>query len=137
MILSFGWQMKTTIKQIRPNSIHASFEYICSECNNNHWIFLHEAMVKDYKIVCECGNIIIPDTIAKIDIIYQNSKSVTSKSAGLEKKSECCKILESYGYSATEVEKMYECVYAEIDIDNTGTKQIIEYILKNFGGQYV
>ncbi len=130
--------MKTKIqKNSKPVSHDTSLEYMCDNCRNTHWIFLREAQVKNYKIVCECNNIIIPSLVSTIYIEYLDSnidnkiENSQVNEPPLDIMSSCGKILESYGYSVEESKNM---ICKSFQATNSKTiKDIIEYALKNFG----
>ena len=115
--------MKTTIqKNSKPISYDAS-------------------QVKNYKIVCECNNIIIPTRICTIDIRYldphiddNKTHSSLDNEPPLDIMNSCCKILESYGYSEEESKNMISKSFQKTNIKTI--KNIIEYALKNFGVSY-
>lgn len=77
--------MKTKIiKNQKPVSIDLSLKYICPniDCKYEHWLFLRETKIKNFKVVCECGCIFQPKRIHNISIKYikkHKKKDVDSK----------------------------------------------------------
>lgn len=68
---------KTKLRSQKPIEVEASLKYTCpnNDCNFNHWIFLREAQTKNFKIVCECGEVFKPKCIKKIEIVYLSEET--------------------------------------------------------------
>jgi hypothetical protein len=74
-------KMKQKIQSQKPIKQEVSLLYICTNqnCRNQHWLFLHETQTKNFKVVCECGEIFKPKLISSIEIHYDTSKKKKSK----------------------------------------------------------
>lgn len=139
-------KIKTQIKKLKPVEIDCSLKYVCNECNNAHWIFLREAKVKNFKIVCECDNIIYPKTISEISLVYKHTEAITNKptvvippvpasKVSLDIQRECDTILKGMGYSSEEIA---DIIPEAIDSARVSyIKAIIDYSLKNIGDKNV
>ncbi len=142
MTLYFGLKKmkktKTLIKNLKPDDYDISFKYSCPECRNDHWIFLREAKVKNFKIVCECGSIIVPKRIRTINIEFLSEESkpvVKENSVPLDILDECVKILSGYGYTSEESSQM---IKESFELTNsTDIKNLIACSLTHFGDKYV
>jgi hypothetical protein len=129
-------KQKKTIRQVKPCDIDIHFKYKCSneECNIEHWLFLKESKTKNFKIVCECGNIYIPKRVSKLVIRYAGSlkqKHSTQKLSNniLQK---CIKILDKYGFDKTESEKLIQQAFEQSKSEEIGS--LIKLALQLFGG---
>lgn len=81
----------------KPIEIDASFKYVCPQCQLDHWLFLREAKTKNYKVVCECGQIFKPKPIKKLKIVYKTDKPKTDK-LPVDTLNQCVKILDDLGF---------------------------------------
>lgn len=144
MTLFFGWMMKTKKKIQKPIEIDVSLRYKCinNNCNFDHWIFLREAKTKNFKIVCECGEIFRPKRIKTIEVVYATVKSV-KKSMDFTEYSdtvgivpECAvraiKMMISLGYSEKDSQKHVMIVYNSEQIADAGT--LVKKAISNIGG---
>jgi hypothetical protein len=127
-------------KNIEPKEYEVSFKYQCLECRNDHWLFLREVSVKNFKIVCECGSILLPKTIADMSIAYQNNNEekkvvVPPPVPPLDIRKECATILESFGYSENEIDRILTIAIESVKRDYI--KEVINYSLKNLGDKNV
>lgn len=130
---------KTKIKSQKPIETDASFKYKCPSdiCENEHWLFLRQAHVKNFKIVCECGLIFKPKQIKTIKIIYEKppkKKKITETvcdDMSVDLLSQCAKILCGYGFDLDESKQLIKISY-----DSCKTKDVallIKFALKYFG----
>jgi hypothetical protein len=97
------------MKAQKPTKIDASFLYLCpnDNCKNEHWLFLREVKVKNFKIVCECGLAFKPKQIDELKIKFvriNKQKNITKQDSKMpvDLVSKCGKILEGYGCSESE-----------------------------------
>tara|TARA_B100001769_G_C21507997_1_gene293126 strand:- start:10 stop:258 length:249 start_codon:yes stop_codon:yes gene_type:complete len=80
--------------------------------------------------------IIKPQTISKIDIIYsQNKPVVTKNNLPVDTLNKCVKTLCSLGYETAEAEDMIRQSFDKINSDDCSG--LVKYALKNFGASYV
>lgn len=123
-------------KQQKPIQIEASLKYICESCQASHWLFLREAQTENFKVVCECGSIFIPQQIHSLNIQYTNTNNekcindTTEYSHKLDESTvnDCIKTLCSLGYDKAEATGLVAIAYKELN-SNDSTK-IIKYILR-------
>lgn len=117
----------------------ASFKYYCPSdtCDNEHWIFLRQAQVKNFKIVCECGLVFKPKQIKTIKIIYEKTRKkqktpeVICDDISVDLLNQCAKILCGYGFDLDESKELIKISY-----DSCKTKDVallIKFALKYFG----
>lgn len=129
---------KILTKNLEPDDYDISFKYTCPECNNSHWLFLREVKLKNFKIACECGNVIIPRRIRSIGIEFSSEEQkpiVKENCVPLDILDACVKILSGYGYTSEESTQM---IKESFRITNsTDIKNLIAYSLTNFGDKYV
>ena len=122
-------------KNQKPTDYDISFKYICSDCGNEHWLFLREVKTKGFKIVCDCSQIIEPGIIKDIDIIYDSDteEEVITEQSSIPEQTlrSCCKTLSDFGYSETESKNMIMQSFDVLQVEEPST--IIEYAIKNFG----
>lgn len=61
----------------RPIETDAQFRYVCPnlKCGFDYWLTLKECQTKNFKIVCDCGEVFRPKRILKISIVYSKNKS--------------------------------------------------------------
>jgi hypothetical protein len=101
-------------KNLKPIDQDIHYKYSCPDvnCGYHHWLSLQETQTKSFKVVCSCGQIFSPKRISKTRIVYK--KSIVSQknkplykdtqvSSGVDFDSQCGRILESYGFSKSEV----------------------------------
>lgn len=131
--------IKTQIKSQRPIETDASFKYKCPSdiCGNEHWLFLREAQVKNFKIVCECGLIFKPKQIKTIKIIYektqkkQKTTEVVCDDISVDLLNQCAKILCGYGFDLNESKELIKISYNSCKTKDIGL--LIKNALKSFG----
>lgn len=108
-------------KTLKPIEIDAHLKYRCpnSKCGQEHWLNLIESQIKNFKIVCSCGDILKPKQIKNIKVKYvvkhipqQNNIQETITPEQPEPQIEnpiserllliCCKTLTDYGFTKKE-----------------------------------
>ena len=130
---------KTQIKSQRSIETDASFKYKCPSdiCENEHWLFLRQAQVKNFKIVCECGLIFKPKQIKTIKIIYEkplkNKKTTETvcDDMSVDLLNQCAKILCGYGFDLDESKELIKISYDSYKTKNVGL--LVKNALKYFG----
>jgi hypothetical protein len=131
----------------KPIEIDAHFKYRCpkSNCGYDHWLSLKETQTKNFKIVCDCGNIFKPKKITKIKIVYEansvktqqqesvvkNESVVQSYEIPVDTENKCVKILAKYGFTHSESVELINKGYLK-NPTNDATA-LIRYIIKNLG----
>jgi len=120
-------------KDQKPTDYDISFKYICTDCGNEHWLFLREVQTKDFKIVCDCSQIIEPALVKDIEILYNSEKEIVTEEFDTPNKmlDSCCKTLSKFGYSETESQEMINQSFQILQSEEPSV--IIEYAIKNFG----
>jgi hypothetical protein len=118
-------------KSLKPIEVDAYFKYRCpqSNCGQNHWLTLKETQTKNFKIVCDCGEILKPKRIDKIRIKFftktKTQKEEPAKEENLPQKTEeiydnpiserllviCSKTLKDYGFTSKEAENLLKQSY--------------------------
>jgi hypothetical protein len=126
--------MKTIQKNQKPIEIDASFKYRCSNinCDIEHWLFLRQAKVFGFKVVCECGETFEPETISSLDIKYADSDTISNNTKHINKNPEsinehqkrAISILTGLGYNVSKVNAIID-KYNNIDNVSVIVKQII------------
>ena len=73
--------MKTKKKTERPIEIDAHLKYKCpnDSCGYFHWLSLQEAQTKNFKIVCDCGNVFKPKRIKTLEIIFEQTAIIKTE----------------------------------------------------------
>lgn len=136
-------------KNILPVEQDSSFRYTCPNCNNNHWLYAREVKVKNFKIACECGSILIPKNISGIQAIYIESSDNTNTEKPkhikkvvvpppvppLDIRKQCGTILSTFGYTENEISVVVDKAIQHIKHDYI--KEVINYSLKNLGEKNV
>lgn len=126
--------MKTKKKNQKPIEINAYFKYRCSDksCGYHHWISLLEAQTKNFRIVCDCGSVIIPKRIKSIQVSYKTKRSKTQKTDNSnDTTAEYAEILCGYGFSLDEALKLLEIAYKKLP--NGQKREIIKLALTSTG----
>lgn len=111
-----------TMKIQKPIDINCHLEYKCpnNECLYTHWLSLKECKIKNFKVVCDCGEIFKPKQIQKITIKYKQKKSSQKREPKKKKDSDfvpvdileqCVKVLLGYGFSKSESETLIKSAY--------------------------
>lgn len=134
-------------KNQKPIEIDAYLKYRCPylNCGQNHWLTLKESQTKKFKIVCDCGNILIPKRIDKIKIKYVDDKrNIIKEKSLIEAKQEtieapiperllviCSKTLTDYGFTTNEAHSLLKQSYVLNPTDNP--LELINNTLKIIG----
>jgi hypothetical protein len=130
---------KTKLKSQQPIEIDASFKYKCpsENCDNEHWLFIRQTQVKNFKIVCECGLVFKPKQIKNIKIIYEKPISKRKKtediidSIPVDLLNQCAKVLSGYGFDLDEAKELIKQSYNSSKTNDVGS--LIKNVLKSFG----
>lgn len=129
--------MKTKKKNQKPIDLDIHLKYRCpnNNCKYDHWLSLKEASTKNFKVVCDCGEIFKVKLVSGVSVIYATApepitqqKPQTIPVDILEK---CCKLLINYGFTESESKKMIESTYQQNPSDDC--KELIKLALKNIG----
>ena len=131
--------IKTNLKSQKPIETDASFKYKCpsEDCENEHWIFLRQAQVKNFKIVCDCGLVFKPKQIKNIKIIYEKPTKKPKKIEDIDDGipvdvlNQCAKILSGYGFDLNESKELIKKSYSSCKTNDIGS--LIKNTLKSFG----
>jgi|LakMenE18May11ns_1017448.scaffolds.fasta_scaffold9837557_2 hypothetical protein len=131
--------IKTNLKSQKPIETDASFKYQCpsEDCNNKHWLFIRQAQVKNFKIVCECGLVFKPKQIKHIKIIYEKPKRKRKTSEDIvdsipvDLLNQCAKVLSGYGFDLDESKELIKQSYNSCKTNDIGS--LIKNALKSFG----
>jgi hypothetical protein len=106
---------KTTQKNLKPIEYDIHLKYRCNQCCQDHWLSFQEASTKNFKVVCDCGNVFkvkrplhfklkyaskTIKTKQKVDDINKEKPVETKPCEELLSKS--VKMLTNYGFSAKE-----------------------------------
>ena len=117
------------MKNQKPIEYDISFKYTCQECEVSHWLFLREVQSKDFKVICECGNIFYTETVKNIEIVY------CSDTEQLDIGSKAAKTIVALGYTKKQAYEMIQKSVVDNFFDNPN--ELVKYSLKNFGAEYV
>lgn len=142
-------------KNQKPIEIDAQFRYICTnpDCRFDYWLTLKQCQTKNFKIVCDCGNIFKPKQILKVNIVYKKSatkilvqndshkESVHQPMAIFEEseneqesipeylKTTSISILCKYGFTESESENLVTKGFQKNPINNVAI--FVKYIIEN------
>jgi hypothetical protein len=127
------------LKSQKTIEIDASFKYKCpsEDCENEHWLFLRQAQVKNFKIVCECGLIFKPKQVKNIKIIYERPTKKRKiaedivHSIPVDLLNQCAKILSGYGFDLDESKELIKQAYNSCKTNDIGL--LVKNALKSFG----
>ena len=130
---------KTKIKNQKPIELDVHLKYLCSnnKCGYCHWLSLSETKTKNFKVVCECGQIFKPKLINTIKILYNKTRTpvvnretiVKTTTVPLDLYRKCATILTGYGFSESETLNLVTDAY--ITNNTSDAKVLIKYILQN------
>lgn len=137
-------------KNVLPTEQDCSFKYTCPNCSNTHWLYAREVKIKNFKIACECGSVLIPKNISGIKAMYKDSTDMREHTETkpqkqkeqkpvivpppvppLDIRKECATILGTFGYSTLEINDVLEQAIGAIKHDYI--KEVVNYSLKNLG----
>lgn len=118
------------MKNQKPTEYDVSFKYVCDQCEASHWLFLREVQVDGFKVVCECGNIFLTETIDKLNIVYKYKENLN-----VDFFDQSVRMMVALGYSKNEAKEMIDKSLAQQSFDSSN--DLVKYSLKNFGASYV
>jgi hypothetical protein len=123
--------IKQKKKNQKPIDIDAHFKYKCPiiSCGYDYWISLKQAQTKNFKIVCDCGEVFSPKPIESLKIVYKKSNKKKYLKAPVDTEQQCVKILTGYGFSideSLEITKKGFTKYKE-----TNPVSLVRLIVKN------
>lgn len=136
--------MKTkTLKNQKPIEVDLHLRYRCPKikCGYDHWISLRQAKTKNFKIVCDCGNVFHPKQVLKIKVLYKNktkkkscsdrieTQSVLDRIVPEDTKNNCSKMLMKYGFTKEESLTLIHKAYKQSKIESQSL--LIKFILQN------
>jgi hypothetical protein len=123
--------MKTKSIQ-KPIELDVHLKYLCESCGQTHWLSLRETSTKNFKVVCDCGNVFRVKLTKRCKIIYQK-KSIKPKTPAppipvQTKQTELSKqildqgidILSRYGFTVAEAHSMLMDTYKKHQTDDLG-----------------
>lgn len=124
------------MKILKPIDYDISYKYICpnTKCNATHWLFLREAKIKGFRVVCECGTIFGIKRILKVKTLYKkkpekNSTDPKKEQISLDIQTKCVKLLVGYGFTDSEAIGMTNLAFEKNPTNNAGL--LVKYILQN------
>lgn len=121
-------------KNLTPIDHDIHLKYICPTCGNIHWLSWNESKTKNFKIVCNCGEVLKVRRVESFKIEYSkkpktetNTTKTTAIPTDLLKKS--VKTLISYGFTESEASSMVSDSYNKNPINDLVLliKQTLEY----------
>jgi len=107
-------------KNLKPIEYDIHLKYVCpnKNCGYFHWLSLKETQTKNFKVVCDCGQVFSPLNINDIGINYrviEKEKLITSQPIEEKVNNEifvkCTKILKAYGFDEEESLNMINSEY--------------------------
>jgi hypothetical protein len=127
-------------KNQKPIEIDAHFKYRCpkSNCGYDHWLSLKEAQTKNFKIVCDCGNIFKPKQIKKLKIVFygtpietkpEEAKVIQKPKIPVDFKDSCVRLLVGYGFTKEEASTLVEEAYSRNPV--TSGSLLVKYVIQN------
>lgn len=127
------------MKNQKPIELDVHLKYQCpnSKCGYYHWLSLQETKIKNFKVVCECGQIFQPKRISKLKILYHNTTKpihktnpvVSTDTLPLDLYRKCSTILLGYGFLESEILRLVTDQYDKTKISDA--KTLIKNILQN------
>lgn len=143
------------IKAVKPVDSMVDFRYICPNprCSFDNWLTKKECQTKNFKVVCDCGEIFKPKQIQDIEIIYiekypvdrkEKHKNIPTPETNNKQKTEddkeknkfieeAVKTLLAFGFTKEESNKMIIEEYEKTKIENPAT--LVKNSLDFFGGK--
>jgi len=149
----------TTKKNQKPIELDAQFRFICPniDCGFDHWLTLKQCQTKNFKVVCDCGNVFKPKQIINVKIQYKNKikkqdydqkhdnsqekivhqpvieNNVTIKPVkpviSEYLKTASIKLLCNYGFTELESENLVSKAFSKNPVDNVSI--FVKYIIEN------
>lgn len=128
--------MKTKKKSQKPIDLDIHLKYRCANnnCKYDHWLSLKEASTKNFKVVCDCGQIFRVKLVSGVSVLYEKTSKKNIKKPDtipvdiLEK---CCKILSNYGFTEAESKQLLNFAYKESPSNDCG--QLVKLAIKHIG----
>lgn len=130
---------KTKTKNQKPIELDVHLKYQCpnSKCGYCHWLSLVETQTKNFKVVCDCGQVFKPKLIKTLKILYNKTRAPVVNSETVVKETtvpldlyrKCATILTGYGFSESETLSLVTDAYTNNNISDA--KLLIKYILQN------
>ena len=74
---------KTINKNQKPIEHDIHLKYICQQCGTPHWLSFKEAQTKNFKIVCDCGDVFTVKRVKAFKIKYYDD--IVAKSLPIQK----------------------------------------------------
>ena len=131
--------MKKIWKNQKPIDTDAHFKYRCpdKDCGVDHWISLKQSQTKKFKIVCDCGTILLPKRISRIKITYStvNKKPIETPVSNIEIAipvdilDSCANLLIGYGFTKDEAVNLITNAYEKCE--NKDPSSLIKFALQN------
>jgi len=125
-------------KNQKPIDTDVHLKYCCPNinCKYDHWLSLREASTKNFKVVCDCGEIFSVKRVSRVKILYvksiaQQTQSKKDNSIPLDILEKCCKLLVKYGFTDSESKKILDATYKQNPTDDCG--ELIKLAIKNIG----
>lgn len=75
--------IKTINKNQKPIEHDIHLKYICQQCGIPHWLSFKEAQTKNFKIVCDCGDVFTVKRVKAFKIKYYDD--AVAKSPSIQK----------------------------------------------------
>lgn len=129
----------TKTKNQKPIELDVHLKYQCpnSKCGYCHWLSLVETQTKNFKVVCDCGQIFKPKRVSKLKIAYHKATKpilnknpvVSETTVPLDLYRKCATILTGYGFSESETLNLVTDAYT--NNTTSDAKVLIKYILQN------
>jgi len=127
-------------KNQKPIDIDAHFQYKCPDkkCGFDHWLSLKETQTKNFKIVCDCGNIFKPKQIKKLKIVFydteitakpEQTKVIEKSKIPIDLRDASVRLLVDYGFTSEEASTLVEQAYSKNPV--TSGSLLVKYVLQN------
>lgn len=117
-------------KNQKPIEVEAHLRYKCPniDCKFDHWISLKESATKNFRMVCECGQIFKPKIVKKIQIVYLEPEKPKLNEDYIDR---CIEAIIDYGFTKTEARELITDIYTKNpDLEPI---ELIKIALKHFG----
>lgn len=133
--------IKKTKKNLKPIEYDIHLKYRCDNCCQDHWLSFNEASTKNFKVVCDCGNVFKVKRPVKFKLKYEpktfNKEPRQKPVLDKEKDNKPCeellaksvKVLMNYGFSAKEASDLICESYQANHVDEliSLVKQTLNY----------
>jgi uncharacterized protein YaaW (UPF0174 family) len=122
--------MKTK-KSLIPIDHDIHLKYICPKCGNIHWLSWNESKTKNFKIVCDCGQVLKVKRVESFKIQYykQHKTETITPNIPTDLLKKSVKTLISYGFTEAEALSMVSDSYNKHPVNDLVLliKQTLEY----------